>query len=164
MVIVMSNFVDSQKGSPNKRTLRTSRFYGIFPRMKPSLSKPERMELRKAIGNRVVTGPYIPPHHRGPDYLVAHTCFNCRKSWKLHEKSSAVCPECGKPLNWMGRAFKAPKKTDAEQWEKIEMLWRAGFRFFPTTRGRQVEPYPERLRDVSSFIASNLDHPFRVER
>lgn len=121
------------------------------------------MELRKAIGNRVITSPDIPPYHRGPEYLVAHACFDCRKSWKLPEESSAVCPQCGKPVNWMGRAFKAPKKTDVEQWEKVEALWRAGFRFSPNTRWREVKPYPERLRDVANFVANNPKHPFRVE-
>ena len=121
------------------------------------------MEMRKAIGNRVITGPYVPPYPRGPEYLVAHACFSCRKSWKLPEESSAVCPQCGQAISWMGRAFKAPKKSNAEQWEKVEMLWRAGFRFFPNTRGREIEPYPERMRDVANFVANNLEHPFRVK-
>ena len=43
-------------------------------------------------------------------------------------------------------------------------LWRAGFRFFPNTGWREVEPYPERLRDVAKFVADNPKHPFRVER
>ena len=29
----------------------------------------------------------------------------------------------------MGRAFKVPKKSDAEQWAKVEALWNAGYRF-----------------------------------
>ncbi|WP_152998775.1 hypothetical protein [Sphingopyxis sp. H115] len=131
--------------------------------MNPAPTKSERMELRKAIGNRVITGPQVPPYHRGPELLVAHACFDCRKSWKLSEESSAICPQCGKPVNWMGRAFKAPKKTDGEQWKKVETLWRAGFRFFPNTGWRKAEPYPERLRDVAKFVADNPKHPFRVE-
>lgn len=34
--------------------------------------KQQRMEVRRAIGDREVQGPYIPPYHRGPDYLIAH--------------------------------------------------------------------------------------------
>jgi hypothetical protein len=136
---------------------------GTIRRMKPSPSKSERMELRKAIGNRVSAGPYVPPYHRGPDYLVAHACFGCRKSWKLPEESTGTCPQCGKSANWMGRAFKAPKKTDVDQWKKVEALWRAGFRFLPNTGWREVEPYPEQFRDVAKFIADNPTHPFRVE-
>ena len=62
----------------------------------------------------------------------------------------------------MGRAFKAPKKTDHEQWKKVEALWRAGFRFPSHTGWREVEPYPERLREVGAFIRDNPKHPFRV--
>jgi len=29
----------------------------------------------------------------------------------------------------MGRAFKAPRKTDKGQWAKVSALWMAGFRF-----------------------------------
>lgn len=143
--------------------LQAPKDFGMVRRMKSTPSKSERMELRKAIGNRVITGPYVPPYHRGPEFLVAHACFDCRKSWKLPEESFAICPQCRKSVNWMGRAFKAPKKTDGEQWEKVETLWRAGFRFFPNTGWREVEPYPERLRDVAKFVADNPKHPFRVE-
>jgi len=62
----------------------------------------------------------------------------------------------------MGRAFKAPKKTNVEQWWKVERLWKAGFRFNPDTGWRDVEPYPVRLGDVEAFIRQNQKHPFRV--
>lgn len=63
----------------------------------------------------------------------------------------------------MGRAFKVPKKSDVEQWEKVQALWTAGFRFVNRARWRDVEPYPERLREVADFIKRNADHPFRCE-
>jgi RNA polymerase subunit RPABC4/transcription elongation factor Spt4 len=129
--------------------------------MKVPPTKSERMELRKAIGNRLVSCPYVPPYHRGPDYLVAHACFGCRKSWKLAEENTAICPDCGNAVHWMGRAFKAPKKSDIEQWKKVETLWQAGFRFLSHTGWREVEPYPERFRDVENFIQLNPQHPFR---
>ncbi|UAB78440.1 hypothetical protein INR77_01475 [Erythrobacter sp. SCSIO 43205] len=132
--------------------------------MSDAPSKAERMEIRKAIGNRSVPGPYNPPYHRGADYLTAHACFDCRSSWKMHEDSNGVCPNCGGSANFMGRAFKAPKKSNSEQWKKVERLWRAGFRFFPNTGWRDVEPYPERLREVEGFIRQNPKHPFRVVR
>ena len=126
-------------------------------------SKAERMEIRKDIGNRAIPGPSEPPLNRGPDYLTAHACFDCRKSWKLSEDSAAICPECGEPVHFMGRAFEAPKKTDLEQWNKVERLWLAGFRFFPNTRWRNVAPYPDRLRETDEFIRQNPVHPFRVQ-
>lgn len=135
----------------------------IGPRMALTPSKSERMEIRKAIGNRLIPGPDSRVRPRGPDYLVAHACFNCRKSWKASEKSTATCPQCAGALHWMGRAFRAPKKSDLEQWKKVELLWGAGFRFLPNTGWRDVEPYPDRLREVAAFIASNSEHPFRVK-
>ena len=63
----------------------------------------------------------------------------------------------------MGRSFKAPKRTDDEQWKKVEKLWRAGFRFPTNTGWYEVAPYPERLREVDEFISQNPDHPFRVK-
>jgi len=94
--------------------------------------------------------------------LVAHACFGCRKSWKLSDQAAAKCPQCGNPLHWMGRGFKAPKKSDLEQWKKVEALWREGFRFLSHERWREVEPYPERCRDVETFVRQNPKHPFRV--
>jgi hypothetical protein len=123
------------------------------------------MERRRAIGNRDLPEPYVPPYHRGPDYLVAHACFDCRKSWKieLREGADPVCPQCASPLHEMGRAFKAPKKSDAEQWKKVEALWWAGFRFW-SNWSTEVEPLPGRLRDVEDFIKRNPDHPARLVR
>ena len=115
------------------------------------------MELRRVIGNRAVSGPYLPPVHRGPDYLIAHACFDCRTSWKiaLRDGSNPACPNCGAALHEMGRNFKAPKKRDIEQWNKVEALWSAGVRFW----GYNVpDPPPERLRDVAEYIGSG-DRP-----
>ena len=65
-------------------------------------------------------------------------------------------------LNWMGRGFKVPKKSDSDQWAKVQALWHAGFRFPNHTGWREAEPYPDSLRDVASFIQRNPLHPFRV--
>ncbi len=63
----------------------------------------------------------------------------------------------------MGRAFKAPRKSDAQQWKKVELLWRAGFRFvqFPSA---SVERFPDHLREVEDFIRRNPNHPLRLVR
>ena len=127
------------------------------------LSKAERMEIRRATGNRALPEPYIPPIHRGAVVLWPHACFQCRKSWKLTEETNAKCPECSGELRPMGRAFKVPKKSDKEQWAKVEALWRAGFRFVNHDRWQKAEPFPERLREVDDFIQRNPDHPFRVK-
>jgi predicted RNA-binding Zn-ribbon protein involved in translation (DUF1610 family) len=127
----------------------------------PGLSKEDRTELRREVGNRAVHRPTLPD--RGPECLWPHACFSCRKSWKLAEASSAKCPECGDELHWMGRAFKVPRKADKEQWSKVEALWRAGYRFINHSRWREAEPYPDRFRDVEDFVRNNPQHPFRVE-
>jgi hypothetical protein len=63
----------------------------------------------------------------------------------------------------MGRAFKAPRKADAEQWKKVEALWQAGFRFW-SQWSSEIEPLPKRLREVEDFIKRNPNHPARLRR
>lgn len=120
----------------------------------------ERMELRRVFREpRMAFSPWpFAP------VLWPHACFACRKSWKLNEASTAKCPQCRSDLHWMGRGFKAPRRTDREQWVKVQMLWTAGFRFPSHTGWRtpEPEPYPERLREVKDYIRRNQTHPFRV--
>jgi hypothetical protein len=61
----------------------------------------------------------------------------------------------------MGRDFKAPRKTDVEQWKKVEALRLAGFVFWP---GWANNPLPERLSEVEDFIKANPNHPLRTHR
>ena len=127
--------------------------------------KARRMELRRANGTRKlpVLSEASPP--RGPEYLIAHACFSCNKSWKMKPSESGhPCPECGQSIDLMGRSFKAPRKSDREQWEKLKRLWEAGFRFHSYRSYPEAEPLPERLRDVDDFIARNPNHPFRINR
>ncbi|MDD7973855.1 hypothetical protein, partial [Roseinatronobacter alkalisoli] len=88
-----------------------------------------------------------------------------RKSWKMTacEKGN-VCPHCGKAVFEMGRSFKAPRKSDTEQWQKVQRLWEAGFRFYSYRRYPDEEPLPERLSEVESFISRNPHHPFKVSQ
>lgn len=115
----------------------------------------ERMERRHRTTR--------PPASRviGGAYLIAHACFACRKSWKVRPDADAVCRECACPLHEMGRSFKAPRRADAEQWEKVRLLWEAGFRFSSYRSWPGAEPLPKRLRDVEDFIRRNPDHPAR---
>lgn len=100
---------------------------------------------------------------RGPDYLIAHACFDCRKSFKISPKLAApICPECGAAICFMGRSFKTPSKDDLSEWKKIEKLWNAGFRFWSYRSAPDAEPFPKKLSDVDGFIKRNPDHPFRT--
>jgi predicted amidophosphoribosyltransferase len=119
------------------------------------------MALRRATGTRADPLP-PPPSVRGPEYLQAHACFDCRKSWKVRPDKPATCPQCRGPLHDMGRTFKAPRKTDAEQWQKVRALWENGFRFFSYRSHPHAEPLPERLKEVADFVRRNPDHPARV--
>lgn len=156
--------------SPSARNVRERPIdYLTRTRHSPAMSRPpsksERMELRRDIGNRQAPKPHVPPRHRGPEYLIAHACFDCCKSWKIERREGGdpICPQCGHPLHEMGRAFKAPRRLDAEQWKKVETLWNAGFRFW-STWNTEVEPLPERLREVADFVRRNPDHPARLVR
>jgi len=99
----------------------------------------------------------------GPDYLIAHACFRCRKSFKIRPRKerSATCPHCGDVICEMGRSFRAPKGSDEEQWEKVRRLHAAGFRFF-SYRSVDGPSLPSRLSDVAAFVAENPHHPLRV--
>lgn len=124
--------------------------------------KARRMEVRKRTGTRTIEPPKNPRYPRGPAYLVAHACFECRKSFKRKPRDHDIaCPNCGNVLREMGRSFKAPKKTALKQWQKVGMLWNAGFRF--PTSNTDANPYPENLDDVETFIKDNPKHPFRLK-
>ena len=100
---------------------------------------------------------------RSPQYLIAHACFACRKSFKVAPRTDfqSTCPNCGGVIHEMGRSFKAPPAKDAEQWTKVQLLYNAGFRFF-SYRSTSGPPLPDRLSEVEAFIQDNPVHPLRV--
>jgi len=124
--------------------------------------KAGRLDLRPDAGTRADLRR--PQAVRGPDYLIAHACFECRKSWKVRADTGAACPQCRSCLHEMGRSFKAPKRSDAEQWQKVQALWSAGFRFWSYRSHPDAEPLPERLQEVDDFIRRNPMHPMRIAR
>jgi predicted nucleic acid-binding Zn-ribbon protein len=103
------------------------------------------------------------PRNPARSYLIAHACFQCRKSFKVSPRPefSALCPQCGGTIFEMGRSFKAPASRDSEQWAKVEALYAAGFRF-SSYRSADGPPLPDRLAEVESFIRNNPAHPLRV--
>ena len=132
---------------------------GVRSRMKDE--KARRMEIRRDIGNR--PPPIAPVRSRGAQYLIAHACFTCRKSFKIvpRDERQGVCPSCSGPIFEMGRSFKAPAKRDLEQWAKVRALYVAGFRFF-SYRSSDCPPLPDKLSEVDSFIRENPRHPLRI--
>jgi len=130
-----------------------------------AVTKQERMEVRKAIGNREISPPEPPSYHRGADYLSHFACFACRKSFKqvpLNESLPHVCPECSGELRDMGRNFRPPKKAAKNTWEVARRIYEAGFRFFGS--GSHTDPdLPTSLREVDQFIADNPNHYLRIK-
>ncbi len=130
--------------------------------MVSTAKKSDRMELRRAIGNRRVNSPRPSVYKFGDDYLVAHACFVCRRSFKLSLIGGRrTCPQCRGVLRVMGRAFRTPPHRDREQWLKAQALFALGFRFW--RYGGPYEPLPTRLREVLEFVASHPRHVLRTE-
>ena len=97
------------------------------------------------------------PRIRAP--IASHwVCFECRKAFKpfrrsahvingapLPEQASRKCPQCSNPMVNLGRKFKVPKQSDAEQWRKVERLHQAGINFW----GGHL---PAHLNEVDAFL------------
>jgi len=98
---------------------------------------------------------------RGPRRLMAYACFACRRSFKRPKSSeSSPCPLCGGTAYPMGRAFRVPPRSDAEQWLKVQALYALGFRF--SAYGSGDRQLPDRLADVEPFVRLNPHHYCRT--
>jgi hypothetical protein len=53
----------------------------------------------------------------------------------------------------LGHKFKAPKKDDAKQWDKVRLLYDAGFSFFHHRR------MPQSLAEIDAFLADQEPKP-----
>lgn len=122
--------------------------------------KSRRMALRRDAGNRAPATPKVAKP--SASYLVAHACFDCRKSFKVAPRDiPVICANCGGELHEMGRSFKTPAARDTEQWAKVQALYNAGFRF-TSYRSHPCAPLPAKLSEVAAFVAEHPDHPMRV--
>jgi hypothetical protein len=63
----------------------------------------------------------------------------------------------------MGRSFRAPSNRKRDQWEKVQRLWDAGFRFWSYRSFPDAERYPDSLREVDDFIRRNREHPMKIK-
>ncbi len=91
-----------------------------------------------------------------PAYLIPYACLECRKAFKRHNDTDALtmkCPECGGSAHRTSRKFKAPRRSDLQQWEKVRFLLEHGFRFFSVRddSGSYVR-YPETLAEAREFV------------
>ncbi|WP_394132215.1 hypothetical protein [Marinobacter nauticus] len=100
-------------------------------------------------------------------YNMAFACLTCCKSFKrefdLAEECPMTlkCPECGSSAHNFGRHFKAPKKSNKKQWDKIRFLFEHGFRFQKIRVGsghHDTVPYPETLEEAKEFVVTYKDY------
>ena len=136
--------------------------------------KARRAQLRKAAGLKRFSELFAERQQRDRDlatpgtrrsaFLVSFACFGCCKSFKKPFVSDQTdkCPQCAQEMAHMGRSFKAPRRTEPRQWEKVQRLWSEGYRFQTNTRRQHVPAFPNKLRDVDEWIKKNPRHPFRL--
>lgn len=103
--------------------------------------------------------------YAGP-YKDRYACFVCRKAFKRRKaddlparmrqggdvgRGTVVrCPDCGGPMHNMGMDFEAPRRADARQWRKVELLFTHGFAFGSCGCGPGLRPVA--LREVEAFL------------
>jgi hypothetical protein len=91
-------------------------------------------------------------------YLFHFACFRCQRSFKralVDAEFTKVCPRCRGQAIRVGRHFKAPRKDDRAQWEKVRFLVAHGFLFqhvYASPRGGEQIPYPTNLDDARQFV------------
>lgn len=110
----------------------------------------------------------------GP-YKEHYACFSCRKMFRRPSRHGllypppvgqvpvAPCPDCGQPMRDMGRDFKAPKRSDVEQWKKVVLLYTHGYTFH-SCGCDGPGPRPKRLKDVAPFLAKQRHREETRER
>ena len=73
-------------------------------------------------------------------YTMQFACFDCRKVFKRSlpyfptpAQSARIhsCPQCGRNLQPMGRAFRAPRHDDRRGWRRVASIIQQGFTFHP---------------------------------
>src|SRR5215211_3075041 len=95
-----------------------------------------------------------------PSHSMPYICFACRRSFKRPRKYAtegdrAECPACHGESIALHPHFKAPRKDDLKQWQKVEFLVRNGF-YFWRLRDRENEnaviAYPDTLHEARAWV------------
>ena len=117
--------------------------------------KSVRMAARWDSGNRKPR-PHLHVEQNDMKYLFPYVCFKCRKSFKRKLKEGLIekiCPECGGVSVGLARHFKAPRKKDLKQWEKVEYLVANGFSFsHQYDEEGNLVPYPKTMEEAVIFV------------
>lgn len=94
-------------------------------------------------------------------YNSSFACLECCKSFKREfdlaegRPKEMACPDCGGVAHNFGRHFKAPKKSDRKQWEKVRFLFEHGFRFQKVRveeNSTESVPYPKTMQEAKEFV------------
>ena len=88
-------------------------------------------------------------------YLISYVCVDCRKAFKrpyVPGNTAFKCPHCARTALNVGRKFKTPKRSDEEQWKKVELLLANGFRFNTLYVDGEAIRYPETLNEARTFV------------
>lgn len=108
------------------------------------------MEMRRKNGTRTIR----PFHEESPRFykrqLLVNVCFSCREGRKASIYDSPhFCHSCKSPMVEMGPTFKIPRKSNRNQWRKVEILYGGGERF--NSYGRELK-LPKRLSDIDIYF------------
>ena len=111
------------------------------------------------------------------EFLHKFACFDCHlafkrrateksdtgTAWQAESEITHKCPTCNRKMAFLGRNFRAPKKSDKNKWQAAQLLWEAGFRFCGS--GYHQDPaLPENKPQVAEFIKNNLNHTQKVAK
>lgn len=98
----------------------------------------------------------------GPEYSMSYACLSCKTAHKRHVEGvpsdypkKMDCPLCNQATFNVGRNFKAPKKSDKKQWEKVRFLIEHGFLFQkirPVPNSNESVSYPKTLEEAKEFV------------
>lgn len=92
---------------------------------------------------------------------TSYVCFTCCRAvkraafvgsdWRDPKAQPAMapaprCPDCAEAMIDVGHRFKAPRKNDRKQWEKVRRIVEAGFTFHGYGR------MPRTLAEVDTFV------------
>lgn len=96
-------------------------------------------------------------------------CLSCRLTFSIGNNLETMpktrpCPLCKKPMVFVSQKFKAPKRKDTKEWEKVSFLISHGFYFDSVykevKRGVWLPvPYPKTLREAKAFVAKIKNNP-----
>ncbi|MES2690199.1 MAG: hypothetical protein V4658_07335 [Bacteroidota bacterium] len=101
-------------------------------------------------------------------YKSKYICIDCRKSFKRKvlsdimpdkdiEEKAHKCPDCGKPTNYIGPKFRAPKTDNIKAWNSIRALHDIGVLNFIGWANTYVD-IPETKKSLNDFLKDLKDN------